>query len=338
MKRWNLLVLFVSLLLFMGSLRAVLDHWQYDDIAVDVAQMMLHQVTAADIEASVRQAIAEDNPADARMYLRLATRFGYAIDAAVFEEELQALESPLQTARRNATDFAGGFFRGNADSDAGIAGAVTADFTVVGDVRDLWRQYQLYSRDEPVNELIVVLSGIGVGLTAATVASAGAASPFKGGVSTAKLAARSQRLTPQFQAWLLRQGRQVFDHKAFLHTARSENTLDGIRRAATKAYRPAAARVIKNTAMRVNGIRKATSTSDAIRLLKYVENSDDLIRLEKLALKYGAETRGVMKLLGKGAIGTVRILRRSWGLIISTIALLLSFIAFLTALINTKRA
>ncbi len=41
---------------------------------------------------------------------------------------------------------------------------MTSDFTVVGDARDLWEQYQLYAKGEPVNELIVTLAGVGVGL------------------------------------------------------------------------------------------------------------------------------------------------------------------------------
>lgn len=336
MKIWNFTLLLISILLLAGSIKALLDYWQYDEVAADVAQMMLHQVSADEVRQQVQEAIANDNPADARMYLGLAQTFGYAVDAAAFVAELQGLESPLNTARRTVNDFAAGFVDGNADSSAGVAGALTSDFTVVGDVRDLWEQYQFYAKGEPVNELIVTLAGVGVGLTAATVASAGVATPAKGGVSTTKLAARAGRLTPKFQKFLLRQGSDVFDYKAFLLAARAEKNLDGIGKAAVRAYNPQATRAIRQTAEQVNNIRKTSSTADVVHLLQYVDDGQDLARLEKLSLKYGVETKGIMKFLGKSAIGTVRVLRKTGELLISAVATLVSFIAFLVSFSGIK--
>lgn len=338
MKIWNFTVLLVSLVLLVGSLKALLDYWQYDEMAADVAQLMLHQVSAEDVRQQVRESIANNNPADARMYLSLARTFGYAVDPAEFEAELQRLESPVNTARRTVNDFASGFLDGEASSGAGVAGAITADFTVVGDARDLWEQYQLYAKGEPVNELIVTLAGVGVGLTAATVASAGTASPAKGGISTTKLAARAGKLTPGFQRFLLRQGSDVFNYKGFLLAARAEKNLDGIGKAALKAYNPQATRALKQTAEQVNSIRKASSTADVVHVLKYVENGEDLIRLEKISLKYGTQTKGIMKFLGKSALGTVRVLRKTTELFISVLASLVSLIAFFVSLSGIKLA
>ena len=338
MKIWNFTVLLVSLVLLVGSLKALLDYWQYDEMATDVAQLMLHQVSAEDVRQQVQESIANNNPADARMYLSLARTFGYAVDPAEFEAELTHLESPINTARRTVNDFASGFLDGEASSGAGVAGAITADFTVVGDARDLWEQYQLYAKGEPVNELIVTLAGVGVGLTAATVASAGTASPAKGGISTTKLAARAGKLTPGFQRFLLRQGSDVFDYKGFLLAARAEKNLDGISKAALKAYNPQATRALKQTAEQVNSIRKASSTADVVHVLKYVENGEDLIRLEKISLKYGTQTKGIMKFLGKSALGTVRVLRKTTELFISVLASLVSLIAFFVSLSGIKFA
>ncbi|WMP17400.1 hypothetical protein [Thiothrix lacustris] len=331
MKTWNFSLFLISIVLLVGSLKALLDYWQYDEVAADVAQMMLHQVSDVEVRQQVQDAIANNNPADARMYLSLADTFGYTVQPAEFEAELQRLESPLNTARRTVNDFTAGFLEGNATSGAGVAGALTSDFTVVGDARDLWEQYQLYAKNEPVNELIVTLAGVGVGLTAASIASAGTVAPVKGGVSTTKLAAKGGRLTPLFQKLLLRQGSEVFDYKGFLSAARAEKNLEGISKAAVKAYNPQATQAIQQTAEQVNNIRKASSTVDVVHLLQYVENSDDLMRLEKLSLQYGTQTKGLMKLLGKGAIGTVRTLRKSAELLISAFASLVSFIAFIVS-------
>jgi hypothetical protein len=328
-KLWNTLLIMVSLLVLAGSVKALLHYWQYDDVAPDVAKMMLHQVNAEDVRASIREAIAQDNPSDVRMYLQLAKTFGYAIDPAEFAADLQRLESPLNVAKRSVNDFTTGFIQGQAESGAGVAGAVTSDFTVVGDVRDLWEQYQLYTEGKPVNELVVTLAGVGVGLTAATLASSGAASPAKTGVSTTKLAAKGNHLSPAFQTFLLKQGADVFDYKTFMLAARAESSLDGVSKAAVKAYHPQALKSLQQTAEQVNNIRKSSSTVDALQALKYVDNTDDLARLEKLTMKYGTETKGVLKLLGKGVIASVRVLRKSAELLISLVATTLSFIGSL---------
>ena len=332
MKLWNGLLLVVSGALLIGSVKSLLGYWQYDELPADIPKLMLQQVNAGQVKVSIQEAIDNGQPEDARMYLQLAQTFGYNIDPAPYEQQLQALESPLNKAVRGAKDFANGFVDGKGESGAGVAGAVTSDFTVVGDVRDLWEQYQLYAKGQPVNELIVTLAGVGVGLTAATMASSGIAAPVKGGVSTTKVAARLGHITPDFQKVLLKQGTNVFDYKAFMNIAQAEKSMDGIRKAAVRAYNPNALRALGQTAEQVNNMRKASSTADTVRLLRYVDNGDDLVRMEKLTVRYGAQTKGIMKFLGKSAIGTMRVLHKSMELLVSAIASALSMLSSLVSL------
>lgn len=323
-----------SLAVFAGSVHTLLGYWQYDEQVNDISAMLLSQVSDEDVERQVRAAIEREDPADARMYLSLADTFGYQVDAQRYKAAIVALEQPWSKAQRQVKQFASGFLEGEADSGAGVAGAMTADFTVVGDVRDLYEQYQLYEQGQETNALITTLAGVGVGLTAATVLSSGAASPAKAGTSTMKMAVRSGRITPRFQAMLLRQGQGVFDQKTFLLAMRGEKSLSRVRRAALQAYKPAAVRALKTTAGQVNDIRKATSLSDAVRLLRYVENGDDLRRLEKVSVKYGMQTKGIMKLLGKAAIGTTRVLRKSLEWMLSLLASALSLVAMLVSVVR----
>jgi hypothetical protein len=323
------LILFViSFAMLVFSLLQVLAYWQYDERLQDIAQLMRTDVTTADIEQQITRAIAEDNPEDARMYLALADTFGYQLSQD-FEAPLAGLENPLNSTLRETGRFIDGFLEGQADSGAGVAGAITADFTVVGDVRDLKEQYDLYAQGQEVSELIVTLAGVGVGLTAATVMSAGSAAPAKSGVSALKIAGRSGKLTPKLQKMLLRQGRSVFDYPLFLRTVKSEQSIDGVRRAAVRAYNPQAMSALGETAQQVNNVRRSTSMLDTISLLRYVENADDLRRLEKVSAQYGSITRGILRLAGKGAIGTVRVLRHATELMISLAASLVSLLATL---------
>lgn len=312
----------------------IVNYWQYDDVAVDVAQMLLRQVDAEDIRAAVNTALADDDPASARMYLRFATRLQYPVTEVEFATELARLESPLHTTRRSVSGFMDGFVFGEGDSQASFGGAIAADFTVVGDARDLWQQYQSYQQGQPVNELITVLAGVGIGLTVVTLSSGGAVAPVKTGVSTTKIAVRSKNITPAFQKVLLRQGKEVFDYQKFLRLAKQEENLKGMRRAAIDAYNPQSVDNLQQSLVRINNIRQLSSTGDVFYLLRYVENISDLQRIEKITLKYGAETKAVLKFLGKSAIGSMRVLRKSVGLIYSCVFALCSFVVFSFAYIR----
>lgn len=330
MLRAALFICAFALLVY--SLMAVFKYWDFTEVPVDITALMTKTVKPTDLAAQIEASIQNDNPDDARMYLSLAKTFGYSLDAAGFMPRIEALETPWQVTRRQATQFANGFMEGNGETGAGVAGAVTADFTVIGDARDLYEQYQNLQAGKDVNELITALAGVGVGLTALTVLSSGTVAPIKTGSSTLKLATRANKLSPKMQSVLIKQAMDLFDYKAFLLATRGEKNLDNLRQAAMKAYNPKALDALSETANQVNTIRKSTSLVDTLDILRYAESADDLRRLEKLSVKYGTETKGVLKLLGKSALGTVRLLRHATELIVAALASLISLLASLTAL------
>jgi hypothetical protein len=134
------------------------------------------------------------------------------------------------------------------------------------------------------------------------------------------------------QAVLIKQATNIFDYKAFLLATRGEKNLDKLRHAAIKAYNPKALDALSETAEQVNSIRKSTSLVDTLDILRYADSADDLRRLEKLSIKYGSETKGILKLLGKGSIRTVRVLRHATELFIAALASLVSLLASMFAL------
>ncbi len=62
----------------------------------------------------MQEAITNDKPDEARMYLSLARTFGYAINPPLLKPNCNAWNRHLNTARRNVNDFAAGFIDGNA--------------------------------------------------------------------------------------------------------------------------------------------------------------------------------------------------------------------------------
>ena len=84
----------------------------------------------------------------------------------------------------------------------------------------------------------------------------------------------------------------------------------------------------------MNTIRKSTSLHDGIYLMKFVDNTKDLRRLEKISLRYGKKTKGIFKLLGKAIIGTIRTLKIGAELILSFVLFLISCLFTLISLFS----
>ena len=328
----------LSLLAFALSTGSLLKHWDYQESLQNLSTLLRSRVDSSTLTAEIESAIRQNNLADARMYLEIASSHHYKINTKKYLDEIEQKDTTFNQISTNVSDFSRGFIQGKSTNMAGLAGSVSADFTVLGDVRDLYQQYGLYAKGENVNELVVVLSGTGIGLTALTLASIGVSAPAKVGTSLIKVAAKAQRLTRPFQKTLLKLGKKVFNWRMFKQSIKQDKSITNLRRAAKAAYQPRAVEPLKNIAKRVNHIGKLSSTTDAIQMLKYVETTDDLRHLEKVTLKYGTKTKGMMKLLGKGAIRTVRVLRKTTALMLSVISSVLSSLLSLFFMMSFRRA
>lgn len=316
--------MFSSLLFFLGSVLLVFNHWDYEEKILSISKQLQIKISNNDIALEVDNAIDQGQYDDARMYLDIAKSNQYHINYKKYNEIIRKEDTQFNSMVGQLSSFSSGFIRGKGEGMASLAGAITSDFTVVGDVRDLSKEFEKYNKGEEVNELIVVLSGVGIGLTALTVGSLGSAAPVKAGVSMIKFATKAQRVTVHFQKMLLKLGRKVFDWTDFKKISKQSKSIRSLRMAAKKAYHPEAMKPLQTIAKRVNRIRKYSSAADTVHLLKYIESSDDLIHLEVLVVKQGSKAKGLMKLLGKGAIRTVRVLRKTAGLFFSIIASILS--------------
>lgn len=323
-KILNRFLLILSLSAFAVSLYQVLQHWDYEETLVDLNQSLRNNITKEQISNEIEVAIDTAEFDDARMYLAIAKSNNYSVDFETYQAIIKQKDTKLRQIVTQASNFTEGFLEGKGANMAGIAGSVTADFSVIGDARDLKREYKKHQDGQDVNELIILLSGAGIGLTALTVSSMGTAAPAKAGASVIKVAVKTQRVTRGFQKHLVKLGRKVFDWPVFTRLVKQNKSTKNIRRAAKQAYHPEAIKPLKRIANQVNRIRKSTSTIDTVHLFKYIDSPKDLARLEKISLKYGNKTKGMMKLLGKGALRTVRVLRKTTELLISLFSSLLS--------------
>ncbi len=219
---------------------------------------------AGHLDAALARALADDDLAAAAELLRLAGHMDLPVDESLRARYRRAADSPWRHLRR-AGDFGRGFVGGATDGDAALWGALLADLTVVGDLRDGGGEVLRWLRDEPVDGVVLGLSAAGVGLTAATVASGGAAAPVKAGAALLKASAR--------------QGGRLARH-LLAAAARGADLRPALRR--------------------LHALADTVSPAGALRVVRHVDTVADLARAERVAARFGAATPGLFRLLGKG--------------------------------------
>lgn len=321
---------------FVYGLVNIASHWDYDIEPPNIDEMLANRVDTTVLKKSVEDALNAEEYDEARSLIAIGKQYNHSLEYPIYEKYLLTHDTTTSRLTKQVTGFAEGFISGKGSDMSGVAGAVAADFTVIGDVRDLSEQYSRYQQGLPVNQLITSLAGVGVGLTAASIGSLGAAAPVKAGASTLKLATRMNRLSRTFRDELTMMAARVFDWKKFLRLSKNTD-LSGITRVAKQSYNPQALRQISALAEQANGIRKNTSIADSVHLLQYVDTTKDLNRLHRVTERYGAHTRGVFRLLGRGAVRGVKALRITLELLISITASIFFALLFLVTIGGDKK-
>jgi len=193
-----------------------------DDPAALSALRLDGVLTPERVGAEIDTAVAAEDEDLARSFLALADAHGVPIEA---ERRARVAALADGAAYRAARDFAGGAVSGQAEGAAGLAGALAADVSGLGDVRDLLREGVPYLRGEPHDPLLLGLSAVGLAATAATWAG-GVGAPARGGLSVLKAARRLGRLPAPLVAALTRMLRAGIDADALRATLKAGARLD----------------------------------------------------------------------------------------------------------------
>ncbi len=332
----RLIFLIISLSTFAASLKQLAGHWEYEEAPADTHQLMITRINAQTLHKEITTAINDGHFDEARMYISIAKQHGYGLYYEQYQQQLREQDTKGRRIKDNVGNFVGGFISGKGSSGAEVAGAIASDFTVVGDVRDLHTEYTHYQKKEPVDELVATLSGVGIGLTALAIGTAGSAAPAKAGVSLVKMAKKTRQLTPLFQKQLLRMTSNVFDWNVFLKATQRGRGMKSIVRSAKKAYHPKAIKPLEKMAGQVSQIHKSSSIADTLRMMKYVNSTNDLRHLAKVTAKHGKNTRGYLKLLGKSVLRGGKILKKTAGFFIGLLNTLVSLVFSMIFLFPTK--
>jgi len=301
LKGWLAGVLFVVLLVLgglalpRGIAATALLAGPRDEAAV--ASYLLAHRTADDYAAAAERALTEKDDDLAASVAQLAAERGVALPRDLTTRIMAAQD---EASARMGTDAWNGFLSGEAPNEAALAGAVAADLTGIGDVRDLYTQAARYVSGEEIDPLIIGLATAGLGLTAATVATLGATAPEKAGVSTLKAIKRAGRLSPLLAREVGVVAANALDGEALRLVGRSAARLD------LAAARAASGRVLKAeavTTLKGLGSDVATLGSNAgyrttVATLGTATSAKDVGVIARLSSRFGTATRAVMVLGG----------------------------------------
>ncbi len=201
--------------------------------------------------------------------------------------------------------------------------------TPIGDIAGLTRAGVAYSTGAEVDQIDLTLSLIGLGATAAIVASGGTSGAVKAGASTVKLARRMGLASPRLTAMAMDAARRGVDWAA-LPAARSTDDLARLIRA--DAIAPLTA-----TLTDLNRLRASTSATDALHLLPLIDTAADARRLARAGEALGPRLVARAEVLGKARLlrATTRLSNVALTLTASLAALLASLAALIGGMIQS---
>ena len=295
---------------------------------IDINQELKKRLDKKSIENSILQAINKREYEEAKSFIELARNLKIDINPNL-QKKLEQKESSIDEYINKGKDFFNGFFSGKADNGATLAGSVTSDFTVVGDIRDIYKEGGAYIKDEPYDKFVLSLSVIGVGLSAATIGSLGAAALPKVGVSVLKVAKKSKALTKSFSKVIAKKLEKSVDLKVLKNIDFS--SLKSIEKSSKAFAKSVNLKPVKSLLKNINDIKKNTSTLQSIKILKYIDNEKELAKAVKVTKRYKKGSLAVFKTLGKGVFRTSKFIIKKTALYLPFLIGLIVTIAFYLA-------
>jgi hypothetical protein len=273
------------------------------DDAVLLADHALDRAFDATTAArEIQSALAGNDPDLAQSFLELARDRHVAVDTHL-AAQVEAANSTAASAARAAGRFGQGLITGEPDDWVGLAGTAVGDLFVFGDIRDAVREGSRLARGAPADELLLGLACVGLAVTAGTYATLGAGTPARVGLSLAKAARKTGRLTARMSEWIGRSLRDIVDFPALGRVLGSASLTQPVMavRAAREAVKVEKTRALTRLMGDVGRVQSKAGTQAALDGLRIAEGPRDVSRLARLADSKGTRTRAILKMFGRGA-------------------------------------
>jgi hypothetical protein len=217
-------------------------------------------------------------------------------------------------------------------SGMAISGAIAADVSGFGDLRDLAREGGKWVEGKEADALVLGLSAAGLAITAATWTSLGAALPVRGGLSLTKALQKSGRLSKSLADDLTRVAGAALDRDALKASLAAAGRLEfgGMRNASARVLRPAAVAELRQLGGDVSTVYRRTGARGAQDVLSVAGSGSEVRTAARIAVAKGTKTRAILKVLGRGVLlaGSLSLTLAGW---------LLTLIGFFFAVVSFAR-
>jgi hypothetical protein len=269
-----------------------------------VADRMLDDRFNADVAVrGIDEALADKDADLAKSFVELADARHVAID----DERRKKVEAAVADAASASTamkSFAYGFVSGEPTDATSFAGTALGDLFVFGDIRDAVREGGRLAMGQQADELVLGLACVGLAITAGTYATVGAGAPVRVGLTLAKAARKTGRLSGSLAGSVGRMLRGVVDWAALKKAISGMSVAEPALavRAARDAVKVERAGKLVDLARDVGKVEAKAGTQAALDGLKLAETPAEMSRVAKLAEKAGGKTRAILKVGGRTAI------------------------------------
>lgn len=297
--------------------RGLLDAYVDEDAIPDepfIRAELAWKTSPEDMSQRVDAALEAKAWDDAAMYAEIAAFMDMPLGPAT-QVRLEAENAFARRAARNTSSFVTGFVTGTGEDTPAFMGALASDLTVVGDIRDIGSEGTKLVRGEEYSTMILGLSVVGLAATTATVATGGGGLPARVGVSVLKVARKAGTITAGFARDMTRLLNEAMNFDKLGDTLRAVDLADSAatRRAVTSYADGISLARVMPVLDDVAAIERAAGPAETVRLMRYVENTEDLASVSKMTAKYGTKTRGIMEITGKTSL---RAFKTAWNLVL----------------------
>lgn len=197
------------------------------------------------------------------------------------------------------------------------------EMTPVGDANAVRRAVTAYLDGTEIDTVDLTLALIGLGATGAIAISAGASATVKAGATVLRVARKAGAVSGGLMRDVAALSARTLRLDRAGDVARGQEPLGAL-------VDGAAAAGVAAIASDVGRLTRALPNGDALAVLRYADDADELAALARVSDVAGVETRGAIRLLGKGR--TIRLARRLSEMAILTMALIAALFGQLLAL------
>lgn len=251
--------------------------------------VQLAKATATlDYDAIILEALDEEDIHRAEIYVNVAKRFGFEMRPETVERFEDATDWS-STILRSGKQAGKGFMIGEIGDAASFTGAIAADLSGFGDLRDIATHGGAYLNGKPYDDLILGLSIAGLAVTVLDPSQV-----VNTGAAVLKGAGRFRRTSQPLQ----RQLRHIVGETVDMEVARSM-VRNPTAEAAAKVVRRSGMNELRRTAVHAGTIYENGGGKALTMALRHADSVDDLSLFARVSRSMGKQADEVIEVAGK---------------------------------------